>query len=171
MGHRDIAKKRRRNLERFHQRSEERRAAGLCLKCGKSEPAPDRTLCEPCLEKRRAADREFDAYFGATIERRRRAPRDDIVSALAHAEDGGERLSEREMLNILRVLLVASTVRPLVLTPPPASKPWVSTAFFREARRQGAHMVEQQAVHSLFANAHAPDLLGIVPLRLLEHRP
>ena len=34
-------------------------------------------------------------------------PRDDILSALAHAEDGGERLSERELLNILRLLLVA----------------------------------------------------------------
>ncbi|MCY3755767.1 MAG: cytochrome P450 [Alphaproteobacteria bacterium] len=33
-------------------------------------------------------------------------PRDDIISALAQAEDGGERLSGREMLNILRVLLV-----------------------------------------------------------------
>ena len=33
--------------------------------------------------------------------------RDDILSALAHAEDGGERLSEREMLNILRLLLIA----------------------------------------------------------------
>ena len=38
---------------------------------------------------------------------RRRAPRDDILSALAHAEDGGERLSEREMLNLLRLLLIA----------------------------------------------------------------
>ena len=37
---------------------------------------------------------------------RRRAPRDDILSAPAHAEGGGERLSQREMLNVLRVLLV-----------------------------------------------------------------
>ena len=57
MACRDIDK-RRRNLERFHQRTAERRAAGLCLKCGKTGPAPERTLCEPCLDKRRAADRE-----------------------------------------------------------------------------------------------------------------
>ena len=53
------------------------------------------------------ASREFDAYFRAIIAMRRGAPRDDILSALAHAEDGGERLSEREMLNTLRLLLVA----------------------------------------------------------------
>ena len=53
------------------------------------------------------ASREFDAYFRAIIARRRSAPRDDILSALAHAEDGGERLSEREMLNMLRLLLIA----------------------------------------------------------------
>ena len=49
----DIVRKRRRNLERFHQRTAERRAAGLCVKCGKTEPAPGRSLCEPCLDKRR----------------------------------------------------------------------------------------------------------------------
>ena len=64
MAHRDIAR-RRRNLERFHQRSAERRAAGLCLKCGKVPPAPDRTLCEPCLMKRRAADRARTARLRA----------------------------------------------------------------------------------------------------------
>ena len=54
-----------------------------------------------------AASREFDAYFRAAVAQRRSAPRDDILSALAHAEDGGERLSEREMLNLLRLLLIA----------------------------------------------------------------
>ena len=63
----DIARKRRRNLERFHQRSAERRAAGLCLKRGKREPAPDRSLCEPCLEKRRAADRARPTRLGAVV--------------------------------------------------------------------------------------------------------
>ena len=71
MADRDIAKKRRRNLERFHQRSAERRAAGLCLKCGKAEPAPERTLCEPCLEKRRAADRARTARLQAEGKPRR----------------------------------------------------------------------------------------------------
>ena len=53
------------------------------------------------------AQQGFDAYFREIIAMRRREPRDDILSALAHAEDGGERLSEREMLNILRLLLIA----------------------------------------------------------------
>ena len=69
-------------------------------------------LLEPTISRReraiaRDASREFDAYFRAAIAMRRREPRDDIVSALAHAEDGGERLGEREMLNMLRLLLIA----------------------------------------------------------------
>ena len=66
MADRDIAKKRR-NVERFHQRTKERRAAGLCLKCCKAEPAPDRTLCEHCLEKRRAADLARSARLGGNF--------------------------------------------------------------------------------------------------------
>ena len=71
MACRDIARKRRRNLERFHQRTAERRAAGLCLKCGRTAPAPERTLCEPCLEKRRAADRALTARLRAEGKPRR----------------------------------------------------------------------------------------------------
>ena len=67
----NIAQKRRRNLERFYERSEERRAAGLCLKCGKVPPVPERTLCEPCLEKRRAADRARTARLRAEGKPRR----------------------------------------------------------------------------------------------------
>ena len=70
MADRDIAKKRR-NLERFHQRTKERRAAGLCVKCGKTEPAPERTLCAPCLEKRRAADLARSARLRAEGKPRR----------------------------------------------------------------------------------------------------
>ena len=69
-------------------------------------------LLEPTasLRERAAAQdaqQAFDAYFLALVAMRRSVPRDDILSALAHAEDGGERLSEREMLNILRLLLIA----------------------------------------------------------------
>ena len=55
MAYRDIEKRRSNDLARFHRRNEARRAAGLCLKCGKGPPAPERTLCEPCLEKRKDA--------------------------------------------------------------------------------------------------------------------
>jgi len=52
----DIAARRRRDLERYHRRTAERRAKGLCLKCGKRPPAPHRTQCEPCSERQRAGD-------------------------------------------------------------------------------------------------------------------
>ena len=54
----DIQTRRARDLERYHRRVAERKAAGLCLKCGKRPPAPHRTQCEPCAEKRRPADRD-----------------------------------------------------------------------------------------------------------------
>ena len=69
-------------------------------------------LLEPTVSprERRAAQiatAEFDAFFRAVIEERRAAPGDDIVSALVEAEDEGERLTERETLNMLRLLLIA----------------------------------------------------------------
>ena len=35
----------------------ERTARGMCPRCGKAKPVPDRTLCRPCGEKRRKAER------------------------------------------------------------------------------------------------------------------
>ena len=69
-------------------------------------------LLEPTVSyrERRAAEvatAEFDAFFRAVIEQRRAVPGDDIVSALVEAEDEGERLTERETLNMLRLLLIA----------------------------------------------------------------
>ncbi len=71
-------------------------------------------LLEPTISPRErkagdAASREFDAYFRPIIEERRAAPKDDIVSSLALARDEGERLTERETLNMLRLLLNAGT--------------------------------------------------------------
>ena len=54
----DVKTRRARDLERWHRRSEARRESGLCQSCGLAAPAPNRTRCEPCLEKRRIADRE-----------------------------------------------------------------------------------------------------------------
>ena len=69
-------------------------------------------LLEPTVSprERRAAQiatAEFDAFFRAIVEQRRAAPGDDIVSALVQAEDEGERLTERETLNMLRRRLIA----------------------------------------------------------------
>ena len=69
-------------------------------------------LLEPTVSPREreialAASTGFDAYFRSIIEIRRAAPRDDILSALVQAEDEGGHLTERETLNILRLLLIA----------------------------------------------------------------
>ena len=63
----DIAARRARDLERYHRRTAERRAKGLCLKCGKRPPAPHRSQCGPCIEKRRPAD--LARYHQRTAER------------------------------------------------------------------------------------------------------
>ena len=69
-------------------------------------------LLEPMISSRErglasTASGEFDAYFRSIIVERRAAPRGDIVSTLVQAEDAGERLTERETLNMLRLLLAA----------------------------------------------------------------
>ena len=69
-------------------------------------------LLEPTIGPREreageAASRAFDAYFRPIVDARRAEPRDDIVSALARAEDEGGKLSGRETLNMLRLLLSA----------------------------------------------------------------
>ena len=69
-------------------------------------------LLEPTIGKRErrdgdAATRAFDAYFRRIIAERRKAPREDILSALIEVEEDGERLNEREMLNMLRLLVIA----------------------------------------------------------------
>lgn len=42
---------------RSRRRYEANRAAGLCIKCGQRPPQEGRSRCEPCLERRNAADR------------------------------------------------------------------------------------------------------------------
>ena len=64
-------------------------------------------LLEPTISDRErevasAAAEALDAYFRPIIKERRAAPQDDIVSALAHVEEQGDTLTEREMLTMLR---------------------------------------------------------------------
>ena len=62
----------------------ERAARGMCPRCGKAKPVPDRTLCRPCGEKRRKAERARHAkaraagllYAGRDAERCRRSASD-----------------------------------------------------------------------------------------------
>ncbi len=68
-------------------------------------------IVEPTISAAERADAvrvadELDAYFAPIVEKRRSNPRDDILSALARAEEEGDRLDARETLNMLRLLLV-----------------------------------------------------------------
>ncbi len=69
-------------------------------------------ILEPTLspEERETADaamRSLDEYLMPIISARRADPKDDIISALAQAEEEGDKLTEREVLIMLRLLLVA----------------------------------------------------------------
>lgn len=57
-GGRDPETKRQAGRKHSRKRSEARKAAGLCIRCGKVPAAPDRSMCEPCRENRRQARRE-----------------------------------------------------------------------------------------------------------------
>ncbi|ABW10868.1 cytochrome P450 [Parafrankia sp. EAN1pec] len=50
---------------------------------------------------------EFDAYFLDLIARRRKEPRDDLLSRLVAIHDRGDMLAERELLELCTLLLVA----------------------------------------------------------------
>ena len=57
MPYRDPHKRRANDRERQRRRTEQRRAQGLCTRCGEHWPELGRSQCAVCLEKRRAADR------------------------------------------------------------------------------------------------------------------
>jgi len=59
------------------------------------------------VERGMVAALSFISYFDGLFEERRKAPRDDLVSALLAAEDEGDRLSEAELRSIVLLLFVA----------------------------------------------------------------
>ena len=80
---RDPARAKEYERERARRETEKRAARGSCTRCGKHPAVPGWKSCEPCLEKRRAADRARYAagkaaglpYGGADPEIKRRAGR------------------------------------------------------------------------------------------------
>ena len=80
---RDPVREREYERERSRRETAARKAEGLCGRCGRQSAAPDRSSCEPCLEKRREADRVKYAagksaglpYGGANADAKRRAGR------------------------------------------------------------------------------------------------
>ena len=59
------------------------------------------------LEQLRASVQELVHYFETVIEARRRAPREDLISALVRAEEEAKALSAREVLAMCVLLLIA----------------------------------------------------------------
>jgi pimeloyl-[acyl-carrier protein] synthase len=59
------------------------------------------------VEQANASFDSFERYFHDLIAERKRRTRDDLLTALIHAEEEGERLSEEELLTTLVLLLVA----------------------------------------------------------------
>ena len=80
---RDPDKERASERRRYRRQAGERREAGLCVRCATGPAAPGRTKCEPCIGKRREADRARYAegkaagnpYGGRNPETRRRNAR------------------------------------------------------------------------------------------------
>ena len=84
MPYKDPEKERTCGRRRYERITAERIARGMCPRCGKAKPAPDRTLCRHCGEKRRKAERARCArakaagilYGGRDPERCREFARD-----------------------------------------------------------------------------------------------
>ena len=92
MAYRDPKIGRQRGRERFRQRVAERRARNLCPRCGKVQPAPGLSVCEPCGEKRRAAGRARDARLRAASK-----PRRDPDRARTYGREHRRRLIEERL--------------------------------------------------------------------------
>ena len=94
---RDPAKARACERERRRRQTAERIAHGLCPKCGRHPPEPGGSLCEPCGEKRRAADCNRYAegkaaaklYGGRDPEYRRRLAREQSRKRLRARREVG----------------------------------------------------------------------------------
>jgi cytochrome P450 len=59
------------------------------------------------LDPPRRANRELSAYLRGLLAERRRAPRDDLLSALSEAQEDGASLAEGELLALASLLLAA----------------------------------------------------------------
>ena len=94
---RDREKARAYGRQRRRRQAAERRARGLCPDCGKQPPAPDASLCAPCGDHRRAAERARYAtgkaagklYGGRDPEQRRKLAREKSQRRLRERLEAG----------------------------------------------------------------------------------
>ncbi len=88
MAYRNEEVRKQRDRDRVARRTAARIAAGQCPRCGERPPAPDRSVCEPCAEKRNATSRARDARLRAAGVPRRNPDR---------AREYGRERSRREV--------------------------------------------------------------------------
>jgi cytochrome P450 len=62
---------------------------------------------EESRQKGEQAGLSLIQYFSQIVQQRREQPREDLISGLVLARDGSDRLSEREMLEMCQLLLIA----------------------------------------------------------------
>ena len=65
---------------------------------------------EETKQKAEVAGQAFEAYIRAAIAERRANPREDLITALIHAEDNGDFFSDDEVLSMVALLLAAGNV-------------------------------------------------------------
>jgi cytochrome P450 len=118
------------------------------------------------IERATESELAFDAYFRALIARRRKAPREDLLSGLIAAEEEGQRLSEEELLRTLILLLVAGHETTVNLI----SNGTVALLRNRDqlARLQDDPSIIRAAVEELLRYDAPVQLTGRIPLEDME---
>ena len=97
MPHKDPEVRRAYESERHRRREAEHRARGLCSKCGRRRPAPERSQCATCLKRNREAQRarydraraEGAAYGGRCPESRQRMARERLRKHRSKRREAG----------------------------------------------------------------------------------
>ena len=94
MAYRDPAVRRQRDRERFRKRTAERVVQGLCPRCGDGPPAPERSVCDPCAEKRNRASRTRDAKLRAAGKPRRDPDRARVSGRKRSCRETAKRIAQ-----------------------------------------------------------------------------
>ncbi len=89
------------DLPRFQRWSEDITGASLVTSM------PDGPEKDARLAELRRSLQELDAYLSDVVARHRKHPADNLISFMAQAAEGGERLSDGEVLSLAKLLLVA----------------------------------------------------------------
>ena len=108
------------------------------------------------------------AYLGELLEARKRAPRDDLLSRLLAAEEGGDRLTREELLSLCQVLLVAGAETTTNLIDL-GVKALIDAPDERARLERNPDLLEN-AIEELLRFDHPGKFLNRVPREDVEHR-